>query len=650
MLVALMLDACSDDFLNENPKSFLSPENTFVDAKGLKAVVDAGLQGIMFEINRDGGQAMFDNITSDVMVAGTTDKNYMWQDCNKNATPQNAKNKEGVRNMQWYYETYKNIKNANTVIDNINVPKWESDKERNHLLGTAYFIRAYFYYMQTMHFGNSAFVLTVISSARNDFQTFTMESIWKQMITDLEWAEKWVKPANELPKGQVGNSAVRMLLTKYYLLTNQFKKAEDECDVIINSGVHHLVTDADVNPGSTIDIGMGSYDLNGDGIKEVFGGRSVTVSADAVNTLHSDYGGGRLLNSEAILVFVNANNLDGTQRRAKSMRSYGPNFGNGSGAGRVKTPDGNNGINDKSRKGEQMAKWGRGQGQNRPTNYSQYYIWNKNPNDPSQGVDTVDYRHKRGNWLYMNDVVYDNASAGDWYGKPLRLYNDKGDLLCQDTIRNWFGYPLYKFWVLDLHDTRRQDGGEASLYLYRLAEVYLLRAEARFWQGDYQGAADDINVIRNRAHAIYQYTAYDVQRDGIGAILDERARELYGEEFRGSELTRIALMFATNGKTAYNGKTYNIDDISKDNFWYDRVMEKNDFFREHTPTIIGEVFTLSPYHIFWPINETFINANVGAVLNQTPGYLGDERNIPPLVHKVQPAGQPNVDPMEALGM
>ena len=52
------------------------------------------------------------------------------------------------------------------------------------------------------------------------------------------------------------------------------------------------------------------------------------------------------------------------------------------------------------------------------------------------------------------------------------------------------------------------------------------------------------------------YTTADVQQDGIGAILDERVRELFGEEYRHDELVRISVMYAKNGKTAYNGKTY----------------------------------------------------------------------------------------------
>jgi len=75
------------------------------------------------------------------------------------------------------------------------------------------------------------------------------------------------------------------------------------------------------------------------------------------------------------------------------------------------------------------------------------------------------------------------------------------------------------------------------------------------------------------------YTASDVQTDGIGAILDERARELYAEEFRHDELVRISVILAKSGKPCYNGKTYSTGadiekSLSENSFYYDRMMEK----------------------------------------------------------------------------
>jgi hypothetical protein len=306
---------------------------------------------------------------------------------------------------------------------------------------------------------------------------------------------------------------------------------------------------------------------------------------------------------------------------------------------------------------KQMHKWGRGQGFARPSDYAQFEIWVKNGE-----TDRQDYRHKRGNWFDMDMLWYDNPdlqkSGSPFYLQPAQLYyNDI--LCCQDSIRCWYGYPFYKFYAANIEDNvQRQDGGKCDHYVYRIAEAYLIRAEARFWQDDFTGAMEDINVIRARANARYMYTVADVQTDGIGAILDERVRELYGEEYRHDELVRVAVILAKSGKTCYNGKTYSMTagadyekSLSAGSFYYDRVIEKNNFFRDeiHWNTYPDISYTMDPMHIFWPVYEPYLIGNVQNILNQTTGYDGAEKNVEPLTHVVQPAGEPNIDPMEAIG-
>jgi hypothetical protein len=138
----------------------------------------------------------------------------------------------------------------------------------------------------------------------------------------------------------------------------------------------------------------------------------------------------------------------------------------------------------------------------------------------------------------------------------------------------------------------------------------------------------DINRVRARAQA---KLLTDPNAVNIGTILDERQRELYWEEPRKTELTRIAYIFAQTGKAAYNGKSYNVANFSTNNFFYDRIMEKNDFYKN--PAVVtnsGNHFTISPYHVLWPIPQSEIDLNITGHINQNKGYAGAESNIPPL--------------------
>lgn len=65
------------------------------------------------------------------------------------------------------------------------------------------------------------------------------------------------------------------------------------------------------------------------------------------------------------------------------------------------------------------------------------------------------------------------------------------------------------------------------LIVFRLAEQYLIRAEARIQQGNVTGAQNDLNVIRNRAGL--GSTLASTKTDILNAILEERRHELFCE-------------------------------------------------------------------------------------------------------------------------
>lgn len=85
--------------------------------------------------------------------------------------------------------------------------------------------------------------------------------------------------------------------------------------------------------------------------------------------------------------------------------------------------------------------------------------------------------------------------------------------------------------------------------LMRLGEAYLLRAEARFRQNNLAGAAEDINVLRDRAFKTAREEQGDATLGAVSAsditldfILDERIRELVGEENRRMTLVRTGTL------------------------------------------------------------------------------------------------------------
>ena len=157
--------------------------------------------------------------------------------------------------------------------------------------------------------------------------------------------------------------------------------------------------------------------------------------------------------------------------------------------------------------------------------------------------------------------------------------------------------------------------------MIRIAETYLLRAEARLAQGNKSDAAEDINVLRNRAGA-KPCTADQVD---IDYILDESVRELFGEEERWVTLSRLSC----NPKATYVKDCYPTQDVSTSNTFYERTRkygfgyENSDRGREAYTDALGHTRhrpNIEPHNYVLPIHKQVIQSNKDVKINQNPGY------------------------------
>lgn len=114
--------------------------------------------------------------------------------------------------------------------------------------------------------------------------------------------------------------------------------------------------------------------------------------------------------------------------------------------------------------------------------------------------------------------------------------------------------------IAKFFDPRRpsiqHEQGSRDWFVMRLADALLLRAEARFKNGNLAGAAEDINVVRTRAakpgkEAAMQITAGDITLD---RILLERAFELDAEQMRWFDLARTGKL--VEFVTLYNAQSH----------------------------------------------------------------------------------------------
>jgi len=607
-ITLLSVQACKREFLDSDQLSQYSPES-LNNVTAMQAALNRLGLSTRGEFFGDSAPMLTESIFSDVAVEGTTDKSTPAQDLITRITPDANLNSDDFNKVGWYWENfYKAVRYANTIVSNIDRPVYESEEQKNAILGSAYFYRAYFYYRLVHEFGDIPLLLKDLDAPRDDFYSTKREVILQKMKEDLEFAQTWVK--DDVNKGEATKGAVSHLLTKVNLALGKFDDAIASANNVINGGQYQLMI-------------------------QRFGGTAGDASKNVVWDLHRMDNKSIATNKEALFLVIDREAILGfTANGSQLMRNTVPawHFNN------LKTPGGElQAIVDAVNAEIPITlMYGRGIGRYRGTSYSTRHIW----------TDDTDYRHAKGMWMDMTDLVYNNPAiknssdpnVRELYGKPLQQFTaenvDKvftnGSL---DTIRHWFGWPHYKVFI-NSTNAYAQDpywtpprGTNTDWYVFRLAETYLLRAEAYIWKGDLASAMADINEVRKRANAAL---LTDVNTINIGTVLDERARELFWEEPRKTELTRIAYVFAQSGIAAYNGKTYSLANFADNNFFYDRIIEKNDFYRNEVPTVQGVRFRIAPYHVLWPIPVSAQRFNINGRINQNIGYAGAENNVPPL--------------------
>ncbi|HWW42146.1 RagB/SusD family nutrient uptake outer membrane protein, partial [Pedobacter sp.] len=142
---------------------------------------------------------------------------------------------------------------------------------------------------------------------------------------------------------------------------------------------------------------------------------------------------------------------------------------------------------------------------------------------------------------------------------------------------------------LDPNRLTVNENSHRPIMVFRLAETYLVAAEAAFKLGQNEAAAAYLNTLRTRAaapgkQAQMQVTASDIN---IDFILDERSRELFAENVRWFDLVRTGKLL-------------------------ERVRKYDDFEAKNN---------IKDFHVLRPIPLSQINAvTVGTPYPQNPGW------------------------------
>ena len=532
----LLFASCKrdDEFLIEQQKDKLNVENAFLSKAQFDELSASMYRSVqLFYNSADGNKdGWILGLGTDVCFdpRDNTSKYNNWGIVNPND------NYSG----DWFNWQYTIIKVANTVIAGAEKPgvKWASDAEKNASIAEGRFFRGFAYRNLANVFGGVPIVDVPLSEPKLDFKRNTREECWAFAKADLEFARTNLPLTTNSP-GRVVRAAADHILAEVNISLKDFDGAIAASTRVIDG------TD-------------GAYSL----VKARFGARSTEANKDYYYDLFVMGNQNRQAgNNEGIWVAQFEIGPTGAEvqggipnfKRPLIERMMWSNFW-----GLAKIGYTTNVANDTT---------GRGVGFVKPTNYTNYTIWNNSGSD-----------------IRNNET---NIKRNFYFGANVGAYK-KGELVPRSVLTTRddtmiYVYPNWQKFGTDKHINAQPDNGYVrDFYVIRLPETYFLRAEAYLAKGQKGLAADDLNTVRLRAQAA-PIAADEVNLD---YILDERARELYGEEFRILTLGRLGLI-------------------------YDRTKRfGND----------ASQASVQPFNNLLPIPQSAIDRNVGLKMEQNPGY------------------------------
>lgn len=519
MALAFVATSCNDSFLDEDPYSEYRTGQT--DPASIEAQV-MGLHRTFAELWGWSGQQGFlsiwqigMDITSPGATQGVENAFYQYADLN----PEN----DGVEYM--WQKCYDFINNANLIIS-------AAGEDNVQAIAEAKFFRAYAYNMLVTFWGDVPVLVEAITVPTFNYTRQPVVEVDALIEEDLTYAIANLPNVDEaVYESRINKDMARQLAAEAFLRMGMrddsyFTKAEQHATAIIDGGKYAL-----------IEARYGDYlGEGGDYYRDMFRQGNMRRSEG---------------NKEAIWTFELEYNRDmagGTIDNPQHRRVWQPAYHKWDGM-----------VNADSL-------GGRGNGRLRLSNFMKYTVWQGLGGD----IRNSNYNIRRTTNYNRPEFSAEIGIDADGYrvAKDAGVQNitiETGDEVIPfrtDSLEVWYAYPT-KWGGYDPAD----DFGYALVKdwpIMRLGETYLLRAEARFRQGDFPGAADDINVLRDRAFKearadqgnpnLGEVTAADID---IDFILDERARELIAEENRRLTLVRTGKLedrIPLNGDTGPTGK------------------------------------------------------------------------------------------------
>ncbi len=558
MSTVLVLSCNEDEILEEDPLDFATPGNAFVTIADFNSGLYAMYDDLRVMLSASEHRPLDYIYGTDIGYNGAQQLNQRFGSYLATLTPASTQ-------AEYHWNQYYGIiSSANILLSRLEDSQLP-DEQKRRIEAAALLFRGLSYRNLGYLYGGVPIELEAVSSPKTDYQRDSREEVYQQAVTDLKFAAENLPGIAEVADGQVSNLAAYHLLSETYVVQERWNDAIAAASMVIDDPSTALMT-------------------------ERFGSRADEpgdVYWDLFRRDNQNRGSG---NTEGIWVFQQEVNVpggelttadnDGAQlERDHAPRPWSFPYTDSTGV----TPFLTLGVSDYT--------GGRGIGRLRGTDHLNYGIWQSD----------FDGDMRNSEYNFVRDVAFNNPES-EWFGQMLSDHWDYFRQTNVDTIRYFYPYqskvttpgnhPPELFVDPELMTLNASAAGSTytDQYFIRLAETYLLRAEAYLGAGNLAAAAEDINTVRARAQA-EPVTSDQID---IDYILDERMRELGVEEKRRLTLNRLGLL-------------------------YDRTNR----YCNGNPVAANFGCDVQPYHNLFPIPFSEIESNTGARLEQNPGYSAE---------------------------
>lgn len=515
LTVVFLYTGCSENYLKEVPPQIITTVTLYTTYNGFQS----GINGLYSLVRQD--------------YEGRSSSNYlrmeMWMNGNDNMTSNHRDGFARVaeswpNNNSTYIEIYNNfhwlyriINSANTIIIHAEDEEvdWSGgngsrDENKNMVIAHAKALRAWAYRYLTYGWGDVPLNLNEAlgSEVKTDWVRTPVREVRDQIIEDLLFAEQYINVEPEF-QGRITKGAIQTYLAEMHLLLDNPSEALVWADKCINTPAYKLISAR-------------------------YGVRSSQPGVPFMDMFYDGNSNRSEGNTEALWVFPFEFEITGGSgailRRWHVTRYEAARFAGKANVLKKTVERGGRGLARMS-----LTKWAIDnyeEGDDRASNYAirKFFILKTDEENGGAGADVLPTGYAYGDTVWMDwaqDISFNSRNRTNW------PYSRKWDYAYSSFVDDVFQYN--------------------DLIYLRLAETYLLKAEAQLALNDRIGAAVTLNIIRVRSNAS-PITEADVD---IDFILDERSRELLCEEQRrctllrtGKWLERVRAYNHNGGETA----------------------------------------------------------------------------------------------------